>query len=237
MRKFIIWTFLEIISLFFGLFSFVLIIFGFSLSLGFGNEYIGKFLGNSKDIDSILINAGVGLATASMMVYVALQVREIRKDRDLSLRKEHTEELRKKVVIPWLNELKMISEAKKCYCPLPIISRIYGVNKEYKGQKFNIEINEPILFNDFLENHASKELIISYKKFNESCKRLYEATEELKNKVENFLKENGIELMDDKEIEAIKESKEIENKHRGVFYKDETLKFFLDNLIGETNEK
>ena len=79
MRKFIIWTFLEIISLFFGLFSFVLIIFGFSLSLGFGNEYIGKFLGNSKDIDSILINAGVGLATASMMVYVALQVREDRK--------------------------------------------------------------------------------------------------------------------------------------------------------------
>ena len=108
MRKFIIWTFLEIISLFFGLFSFVLIIFGFSLSLGFGNEYISKFLGNPKDIDSILINAGVGLATASMMVYVALQVREIRKDRDLALRKEHTEELRKKVVRPWIEELKKI---------------------------------------------------------------------------------------------------------------------------------
>ncbi|ADC69322.1 hypothetical protein MFS40622_0634 [Methanocaldococcus sp. FS406-22] len=234
MRKFIIWTFLEIISLFFGLFSFVLIIFGFSLSLGFGNEYISKFLGNPKDIDSILINAGVGLATASMMVYVALQVREIRKDRDLSLRKEHTEELRKKVVIPWIEELKKISEPKKEYPPWPFHYLIHSI---YMGQSLAIERKEEILFNDFLENHASEELIISHKKFKESCKILYELTEELKNKVENFLKENGIELLHYRKINNMIKSKEIENKHHGVFYKDATLEFFLDNLIRESNGK
>jgi hypothetical protein len=215
---------LEGISWIFGLSSFILIFIGLFLTLKFGKN----------DIGGILINVGVGLATASMMVYVALQVREIRKDRDLSLRKEHTEELRKKVVIPWIEELKKISEAKKEYPPWPFH---YLIPSIYKGQKFNIERNEPILFNDFLENHASEELIISHKKFKESCKRLYELTEELKNKVENFLKENGIELLRYKEIDSMIKSKEIENKHHGVFYKDETLEFFLDNLIGESDGK
>ena len=94
---------LEGISWIFGLSSFILIFIGIFLTLKFGKN----------DIGGILINVGVGLATASMMVYVALQVREIRKDRDLSLRKEHTEELRKKVVRLWIEELKKISEAKK----------------------------------------------------------------------------------------------------------------------------
>ena len=89
---------LEGISWIFGLSSFILIFIGLFLTLKFGKN----------DIGGILINVGVGLATASMMVYVALQVREIRKDRDLALRKEHTEELRKKVVRPWIEELKKI---------------------------------------------------------------------------------------------------------------------------------
>jgi hypothetical protein len=172
MRKFIIWTFLEIISLFFGLFSFVLIIFGFSLSLGFGNEYIGKFLGNSKDIDSILINAGVGLATASMMVYVALQVREIRKDRDLSLRKEHTEELRKKVVIPWLNELKMISKYILKFSTEKDYPSYQRIKKYYNEKPFWVEEKESILFDDFLKNHATEELKNANKNFKQLCNEL-----------------------------------------------------------------
>ena len=238
MKKFIIWTFLEIISLFFGLFSFVLIIFGFSLSLEFGKEYISKFLENPKDIDSILINAGVGLATASMMVYVALQVREIRKDRDLALRKEHTEELRKRVVKPWIEELNKISEAKKEYPPYPRYSSYYYCYEDgyCKGEEFEIERKEKILFKDFLDNHASKNLKIAHEKFKESSKKLYELVEKLEGKIEGFLKENRIELLNRAEIKSKEELKsKIEDNYYGVFFKNETIEFFMDNLIKETN--
>ena len=57
--------------------------------------------------------------------------------------------------------------------------------------------------------------------------------EELKNKVENFLKENGIELLYYEEIEAIIESKDIKNKH--TFIKSLKQSDYLIILNKQTN--
>ncbi|MFU8652064.1 hypothetical protein [Methanotorris formicicus] len=68
--------FWEKLSWFFGIASFLLIFIGLCLSFGLGKDHIKDILVNASfdsSIGSILINAGVGFATASMMVYVALQ--------------------------------------------------------------------------------------------------------------------------------------------------------------------
>ncbi|WP_157209544.1 hypothetical protein [Methanotorris igneus] len=232
--------FWEKLSWFFGIGSFLLIFIGLCLSLGLLKDILVN-AGFDSSIGGILINAGVGFATASMMVYVALQVREIRKDRDLSLRKEHTEELRKKVVMPWIEELMTINDAKKDYSPYP--KKYYPpypkvkIGVPYKGEPFEVERIEPILFEDFLKNHATEELKNAHKKFKESSKKLYESTEKLKNNIEKFLKENRIEILESKEIYNIIKSNKINDKSRGIYFKYETLGFFLDNLLKETNEK
>ena len=228
---------LELILLPFGIvFPFILIIGGLCLSLGIENGYINNLrdllinININNNIGSILIDAGVGFATASMVLYIALQVREIRKDRDLSLRKEHTEDLRKKIVKQWI---KYIESSKKANITIDLtnLQPHQRIMKYYAESVLMLKENEKILFNGFLENHASRELSMAFERFEESFKKLDKLLKKLENDVEKFLNENGIEFIDNEnDIDS-----EIEHE-KMLFIKPDTLSLFLDCLINNTVE-
>ncbi len=60
--------------------------------------------------------------------------------------------------------------------PILILPHLWLI-LENKGEEFEIERKEKILFKDFLDNHAFKKLKIAYEKFKESSKKLYELVE------------------------------------------------------------
>ncbi|EHP83824.1 hypothetical protein [Methanotorris formicicus] len=163
------------------------------------------------------------------------KVREIRKDRDLALRKEHTQELREKVVIPWIRELNNISNAKKYYPVLPQKGDNY-FGEYYKVEDFDIERTEKILFKDFLENHASKELKESFKYFKKYCEKLSNRINETKRKIKDFLKENlkkhEILILNDREI-----CKQIEKNYNFHAFEEEIVDFILSCLLCEAKIK
>jgi thiamine kinase-like enzyme len=121
--------------------------------------------------------------------------------------------------------------------------------KYYAESVLMLKENEKILFNDFLENHASRELSMAFERFEESFKKLDKLLKKLENDVEKFLNENGIELIDNENdidsflnengIEFIDNENDIDSEiehEKMLFIKPDTLSLFLDCLINNTVE-
>jgi len=99
---------------------------------------------------SNLIQVGV---TAVLVIVTWLHIREIENERRFRLKREHADELKKRVIEPWITELESIKipdkPGYKCL-PKKIISSTHS--RVYEGDDLEIEKKEDILFED-LRNH------------------------------------------------------------------------------------
>ncbi|MCZ7385019.1 MAG: hypothetical protein O8C63_09770 [Candidatus Methanoperedens sp.] len=162
------------------------------------------------------------IATVVLAIVTWLYVRELRNERKFGLRKEHTQNLKEKVVKPWLEELNRIGNAKKGHSPLP--DKLTGIaHFTYEGENLNVE--KCLLFND-LRNHVDSVLFQTYEeRFKKNCRELLKENKNLEKKMELYLKDKFEFLPWD---EFYNSEKKLEN---GFFEKDFTLPFFLDSLL------
>ena len=176
---------------------------GISLGLVVGGIYYQK---------QNLVNGGAGIATILMVLFVAYQVKltresleETKRERKFSLMREHTRNLKKKIVRPWLEELtEKIGEAKNTYPPqpdyyihIPEGGRLVRHHlRYYEGEDLEVEKNEPILFKDLINYHSyiyegeQKEklkLKEYHQELKEYAKELARNSKEIENKVTKFL--------------------------------------------------
>jgi len=195
-----------------------------------------------------LVNGGTGIATILMVLFVAYQVEltresleETKRERKFSLMREHTRNLKEKIVKPWLEEvIEKIGEAENTYPPQPDyydhnseIERLgFYPSRYYEGEDFEVEKNEPILFKDLINYHSyiyegeQKEklkLKEYYQKFKEYAKELARNSKELGDKVTKFLtnesEKGNIRILSRKEYEK--------SKIKAPHFESESLKRLL----------
>lgn len=163
---------------------------------------------------SALITA---IATVALACLTYKYLREIQHERMFRLQKEHTENLKRKIVEPWLNELEGIGVAERRNPPLPVIRSTADSVLVYKGDRLGVE-NED-LFDD-LKNHVDPTIFQTYEKFKEKCKELSKKYEDFKKNLMNVLSTKlRILSWDSKELKS------------GFFERNRTLAFFLDSLL------
>ena len=113
---------------------------------------------------SSLIDAVIGAIVTRFF-----KVGDSQSDKTFGLRKEHTNTLRKKIIEPWIEQLKEIGEAKKRFPPFV-----------YKGEDLPVE--GETLFND-MENHVDKKLLETYERFKVNCRGLSKKIGDLEEKL------------------------------------------------------
>ncbi|MHC1636144.1 MAG: hypothetical protein ACXQTS_05955 [Candidatus Methanospirareceae archaeon] len=151
------------------------------------------------------------IATIALAIITYFYLREIRLERKFKLMEWHTDNLKKKVIEPWIRELEKISDVKKKYVSITT------------PRCKNIEVEGEILFND-LKNHANRELFQGYERFKKNCECLLKKSRDLEKKLEEYLK-GKIRILPWDEFYYS------ENLQSEFFEKDFTLCFFLDSLL------
>jgi len=141
---------------------------------------------------SPLISAIAALITAIATVVLAIltrkYIREIRSERKFRLMLDHTNDLKKNIIEPWITDLNKI-KIGEVYPYIPNLGEIAVVNggyNYYKGEDLNVEKHH--LFAD-LRNHLNVELFIKYESFKENCKKIWEIHSRIKERLEDELKE------------------------------------------------
>ncbi|RLI81239.1 hypothetical protein DRP04_06590, partial [Archaeoglobales archaeon] len=161
------------------------------------------------------------IATAALAILTYKYLREIRQERMFRLQKEHTENLKRKVIEPWLNKLESIGIAERRNPPLPVIRSTADMVLTYKGD--DLEVENEDLFDD-LRNHVDSALFQTYNKFKKKCKELSKKYENFKSYLEGYL---STKLR----ILSWNEFYRSEGLELGFFERSHTLDFFLDSLL------
>ena len=184
-------------------------------------SYIAS-IANIANKYSALITA---IATVALAILTAMYLREIRHERRFRLLKEHTEDLKRKVIGSWLSEMERIGTAERRNPPLPIISSsgsIGSTSPVYEGKR--IEVESEILFND-LKNHKDFTILLqTYEKFKEKCRELSKEYDDFKKNIMDVLSSELRILSWDDFYRSV-------DLEPGFFEKNSTLDFFLDSLL------
>ncbi|RLF81169.1 hypothetical protein DRN44_06175 [Thermococci archaeon] len=159
-------------------------------------------------------------ATHKMAKHTQQSIEEMRKEKEFYLMREHTRKIKERIVKPLLEEIKLIN-IKDC--------RPYRNSEPFKGGALSPEAEHPVLFEDFLRNHATQAFRENYKKFKEVVKELNEAVDDLERKLEEFFDKERLPVAIFEEL-GDEDCDRILKKEEWVFNKKSTFEFFIKYL-------
>ncbi len=112
------------------------------------------------------------IATIALAIFTALYIRELRREREFRLRKEHTEELKRRVISPLIKRIEGVGE----------VERKYVSAKRHRSFE---EIERDILFTDLI-NHA-KDVSEAYREFKTKWEDFEKRVEKLRKEIKEYL--------------------------------------------------
>lgn len=179
--------------------------------------------------NNLCVNASVAIGTIAMAVFVAYQAFITRKSIECQLMREHTMKIKERIVRSLLEEIESIKIKNYRPCREKRWGPSYDPSPDlepFKGEALLPEIKHPVLFEDFLRNHATQAFRENYEKFKRIAKELNEVVDDLERKLEEFFDKEGLPVAVFKEL-GDEDLDRVLKKEGWVVDMNSALEFFM----------